>query len=131
MPKVEFSNPSELRPPPGGGYTHVVKAGNLVFLAGQTAVDKEGNVVGKSDIEAQSRQVFDNVRIAIESVGGSPSDIVRTRTYLTDPRSIPAYQAARNALFPKNPPGGTLLIVRGLASPDYLIEVEAEAVLSD
>ena len=131
MPEAQYLNPSELRPPPGGGYTHVVKVGNLVFLAGQTGVDREGNVVGKSDPEAQARQVFENIGVAIRSIGGSPANIVRTRTYLTDPRYIPAYRAARSGFFPANPPAGTLLIVTGLASPDYIIEIECDAVLSD
>ena len=131
MADVQFLNPSELRPPPGGRYTHVVKSGNLVFLAGQTAVDRDGNIVGKGDIEAQARQVFQNIDVAIRSVGGTLANIVRTRTYLTDPRFAAGYDAARTEFFPTNPPGGTLLIVSGLASPDYLIEVEAEGVVGD
>ncbi len=129
MPEKQFSNPSDLRPPPGV-YTHVVKTGSTVYLAGQTAVDKAGNIVGKSDPQAQARQVYANLAAAIRSVGGSPADIVRTRTYLTDPRYIPADRAARGEVFGENPPTGTLLIVAGLANPDYLIEVDADAVLS-
>ena len=115
--------------PPGGRYSQVVKWDKLVFIAGQTAVDDNGNVVGKGSMEAQTRQVYANLTKAVVAAGGTPASIVKTTTYITDRENIPGYRAGRQEMWPKDPPTSTLLIISGLANPDYLIEVEAIAVV--
>ena len=130
MAEVQYLNPGEMRQP-GGWYTQVVKVGNTLYVAGQTANDKDGNVVGINDVEAQARQVYANIMTAVQTVGGSSARVVRTRTYLTDSRFIPEYRTVPREFFPQNPPANTMLVVQGLARPEYLIEVDAEAVISD
>ncbi len=130
MAEVQYLNPPEMRQPVGW-FTQVVKVGNTLYIAGQTANDKNGNVVGINDIQAQTRQVYENIMTAVRAVGGSSAKVVRTRTYLTDSRFIPEYRVIPREFFPENPPANTMLIVQGLARPEYLIEVDAEAVIGD
>ena len=111
------------------GYTHVVKAGNLAFLAGQTATDSSGNVVGVGDVEAQADQVYANIKTALASVGADLSSLIKTTTYLTRAEDIDGYRRARVKHIPTDLPASTLLFVTGLANPQYLIEIEAIATL--
>ena len=124
---IERIQPDGLRPPPG--YTHVVRAGNLVFVAGQTAVDVSGNVVGVGDFEAQADQVYDNVRIALASVGADFSNIVKATIYLTRAQDMDGYRRARAKYFPDQFPASTLLFISGLANPDFLLEIDVVAAL--
>ena len=111
------------------GYTHVVKAGNLVFLAGQTATDSSGNVVGIGNVEAQADQVYENIKTALASVGANLSSLIKTTTYLTRSEDIDGYRRARAKHIPTDLPASTLLFVAGLANPLYLIEIEVIAAL--
>jgi 2-iminobutanoate/2-iminopropanoate deaminase len=110
-------------------YTHVVKHGNLVFLAGQTAADSSGNVVGVGDFEAQANQVYENIKIALAVAGSDVTKIVKTTTYLTRREDIDGYRKARERHIPTDLPASTLLFISGLASPDYLIEIDIVAAL--
>ncbi len=103
--------------------------GKLLFIAGQTASDKDGNVVGKGDIEAQTHQVFKNITAVLEETGGSLDNLVMTTTYITDRKYREGYNRVRQQYYKKNSPTSTLVIVTGLASPDYLIEINGVAVL--
>ena len=103
--------------------------GRLLFIAGQTASDKNGNVVGKGDIKAQTRQVFDNIKAVLEAAGGSLDNLVMTTTYITDRSYREGYNEVRRGLYKKDPPTSTLLIVSGLANEDYMIEIAGIAVL--
>ena len=114
---------------PTAGYSHAAKAGNTLYIAGQVAQDVEGNVVGKGDFEAQARQVFANLINIMEEAGGSPLNIVKMTTFLTDYNYIETYRSVRNEYFSEPFPPNTLLIIESLALPDYMIEVEAVAVL--
>lgn len=111
------------------GYTHVVKAGNLAFLAGQTATDSSGNVVGVGNVEAQADQVYENIKTALASVGANLSSLIKTTTYLTRSEDIDGYRRARAKHIPTDLPASTLLFVTGLANPLYLIEIEVIAAL--
>jgi enamine deaminase RidA (YjgF/YER057c/UK114 family) len=124
---IERIQPEGLTKPTA--YTHVVRSGNLVFLAGQTAVDASGNLVGKGDIAAQADQVFRNLRTALASVGADFGNVVKITTFLTRREDIEGYRAARAKHIPTDMPASTLLFISGLANPDYLIEVEATAAL--
>lgn len=103
--------------------------GKLLFIAGQTASDKDGNVVGTGDIEAQTHQVFKNISAVLEEVGGVLDNLVMTTTYITDRKYREGYNRVRQQYYKKNQPTSTLVIVTGLANPDYLIEINGIAVL--
>jgi len=103
--------------------------GKLLFIAGQTASDKDGNVVGKSDIEAQTHQVFKNLSAVLGEAGGSLDNLVMTTTYITDRKYREGYNRVRQQYYKANPPTSTLVIISGLAHPDYLIEINGVAVL--
>ena len=110
-------------------YSHVVRVGNLVFVAGQIAADASGNVVGVGDVEAQAEQVYENIKTALASVGADFSSLVKTTTYLTRAEDIEGYRRARTKHIPTDLPTSTMLVVTRLAHPDYLIEIEAIAAL--
>ncbi|MBI3066606.1 MAG: RidA family protein [Deltaproteobacteria bacterium] len=103
--------------------------GKLLFIAGQTASDKDGNVVGKGDIRAQTEQVFANLKAVLKTAGGTLDDMVMTTTYITDREYREGYNEVRRGQYKKTPPTSTLVIVKGLAHPDYLIEIAGIAVL--
>ena len=107
----------------------LTEGGKLLFIAGQTASDKDGNVVGKGDIKAQTRQVFDNIKAVLEAAGGSLDSLVMTTTYITDRQYREGYNEVRRGMYKKDPPTSTLVIVKGLANEDYLIEIAGIAVL--
>ena len=105
------------------------EGGKLLFVAGQTASDQAGNVVGKGDIKAQTKQVFANLKAVLEEAGGTLDDLVMTTTYITDREYREGYNEVRRGLYKKDPPTSTLVIVKGLAHPDYLIEIAGVAVI--
>jgi len=112
-------------------YTQGILAdgGKLLFVAGQTASDKDGNVVGKGDIEAQTAQVFKNLAAVLEEAGGSLDNLVMTTTYITDRKYREGYNKVRMQQYKSASPTSTLVIITGLAHPDYLIEINGIAVL--
>jgi reactive intermediate/imine deaminase len=114
---------------PTKGYSHAAKAGNTLYIAGQIAQDVEGNLVGNGDFEAQVRQVCENLKNIVEEAGGTLQNVVKKTTFLTHYSYIEAYRKVRNEYFPEPCPPNTLLIVESLALPEYMIEVEAIAVL--
>jgi enamine deaminase RidA (YjgF/YER057c/UK114 family) len=107
----------------------LTEGGKVLFIAGQTASDKDGNVVGKGDIKAQTRQVFENIKAVLEAGGGSFDNVVMTTTYITDRKYREGYNEVRRDIYQQDPPTSTLVIVSGLANPDYLIEIASIAVL--
>ena len=125
---AEFINPSTIHQPTG--YTHIVKSGNTVFIAGQVAMDKNGQIVGEGDIEAQTRQALANLEAAVKAAGGKKEDILSITTYILDRDDLPGLRKAREGFF-DNPPASTLLVISGLARPEFLIEIEARAVIGD
>jgi 2-iminobutanoate/2-iminopropanoate deaminase len=111
-------------------YSHVVVAEGkrLIFVAGQLARDREGNVVGKGDMRAQMRQVGENIKAALEAAGASLNDLVKTTTYVTDIEEFFKHVDVRMAYFGAALPTSTTVEVRRLAHADFLVEVEAMAV---
>jgi 2-iminobutanoate/2-iminopropanoate deaminase len=107
----------------------LAEGGRLLFIAGQTASDARGNVVGKGDIKAQTRQVFENIKAVLEAAGGSFDNMVMTTTYITDRKYREGYNEVRRDIYKKDPPTSTLVIVSGLANEEYLIEIAGIAVL--
>lgn len=126
--------PKEVHPPVGM-YSHgfAVPRGELVFVAGQVAVDRDGQLVGPGDIRAQLRQTLINLEAVLRAAGGSLRDVVKLTTYLTRAEDIPGFMEARRELYPGYFPDGvypanTLLVVDRLVRPELLIEIEAIAV---
>jgi len=116
-----------------GPYSHcVVGVGKqLVFISGQVSQDAKGNLVGRGDIEAQTRQVLANLKIAVESAGGSVGDICKITIFVVglDEAAYGAIGRARREFFGKEFPASTMVEIKRLASPDWLIEIEAYAVI--
>ena len=111
------------------GYSHVARAGNTLYIAGQVAKDKEGNLVGKGDVEAQVRQVYTNLKNILDEAGGNMQNIVKMTTFLTHYNYIETFRSVRDAFFQEPCPPNTLLFVESLALPDFMVEIEAVAVL--
>lgn len=112
-------------------FAYGVRAGDTLWIAGQVARDGEGRLVGEGDPAAQAAQCFANLRHVVEAAGGTLDDIVRVNMYVTERSHREVVNAERGRVFPgPHRPVGTLLIVAGLALPEYLIEVDAVAVLA-
>jgi enamine deaminase RidA (YjgF/YER057c/UK114 family) len=132
-PSKEFFSPKALPPPVG--YSHVarVNRGTIVYIAGQVSSDASGKLVGEGDFETQVEQVFRNLKIAVEAVGGTLADIVKLNTYLVaevDQAGVPKLRAIRDRyLNAGKPPASTLVVVTRLARPGWLIEIEAVAAI--
>jgi enamine deaminase RidA (YjgF/YER057c/UK114 family) len=124
---IERIQPDGLAKPPT--YSHVVKAGNTVYVAGQTSQNERGELVGRGDITAQAEQVYQNIQKALASVGADFSNVVKATVFITDARFREPVSEVRARYLAGNLPASTLLVVAGLASPDMLLEVEVIAVL--
>lgn len=126
-------NPEDLPTPLT--YTHAVVAtgSRLVFVAGQEPEDEHGNLIGPGDLAAQARQVFSNVGRALAAAGARPEQVAKITIFVVGYRRehLPAIEEGRMALFGDHKPADTLVGVEALSHPDYLIEVEAVAVIDD
>ena len=111
------------------GYSHAAKAGGLLFLAGQVAQDQDGNVVGRGDVEAQAVQIFDNLRAVLASAGATLNDVVKLTTYTTNVAHRAKIAEVRGRYFTTYFPPNTFVVVASLATPDYLLEIEAVAAV--
>jgi len=113
-------------PAPAGHYSHgIVTSGRLLFVAGQVALDENGELVGGDDGAAQARQVLTNLRRVIEAAGARMADVARTTLYLTRLEDRGPVAEVRKEFFPTPPPANTLLVVSSLASPEFLVEIDA------
>jgi enamine deaminase RidA (YjgF/YER057c/UK114 family) len=133
MPK-EYPNPNSLFPSLPHGFSQVVIATGrkMVFVSGQTAWDARKNIVGGDSVLEQARQAFRNLEKAMEAAGGTLKDVVALRIYVVDyqAESGTAVGIALKEFFsPENPPASTWIGVSALAVPEFLIEIEATAVL--
>lgn len=125
----QFIQPEGLTKPPS--YTHVVVAGNTVYISGQVAANEKGEVVGRGDLRAQVTRVYENLALCLKSAGLTFDDVVKMNTYVVDfkPADLAVIREVRtNYLNKEHPPASTLAGVQALASPDWLIEIEAIAV---
>ena len=126
---LERLNPAALAQP--GGYHHVVKDGNTVYVAGQVSRDKDGKTVGVGDAAAQAEQIFSNVQEALKAAGSDMNHIKKLNVFLTHREDIPAYRAARGKFISGDAlPVSTLILCAGLADPDFRIEIEVIASVS-
>jgi reactive intermediate/imine deaminase len=128
---VRHFNPPTLSTPTG--YSHVVevRSGRTIYIAGQVAFDKSGNVVGKDNFEAQTIQVFENLKLALAAAGATFDNVVKVTTYVTDTSQLQTLRNIRAKYYGKNPPASTLVKISELASKDFMIEIEAIAVVAD
>jgi 2-iminobutanoate/2-iminopropanoate deaminase len=111
-------------------FAQVVKIGKQVYIAGQTAVDEKGNVVGKGDIKAQTRQIFRNLQKCLRAAGAGFDQVVKLNIYSTDlDAQLATITKIRREYFPKDPAASTTVQVPRLVHPDWLLEIEANAVL--
>jgi enamine deaminase RidA (YjgF/YER057c/UK114 family) len=130
-PSITRLNPPGLGTPPGYSQIVEVTARRMIFIAGQTALDRDGNLIGKSDFAAQAGQVFENLATALRASGCTAANLVKLTVFLTDLDNLISYREARNRFFasvtPLAAPAVTLVEVSKLYGPDFLIEIEAIA----
>ncbi|MFN8633793.1 MAG: RidA family protein [Chloroflexota bacterium] len=128
MPRGERVNPPGVHTPQAN-YSHVTRVGNTLYISGQLGLDPDGNLVGPGDAEAQAEQAYRNVKTIVEHFGGSMDDVVKITQYITDLAYRPLIAKPRDRSFGTPGPASTLVVVKGLAAPDYLVEIEATAIL--
>ncbi len=115
--------------PPRGAYSHGVRAGNLLFIAGQVARDRDGRLVGPGDGEAQTEQALRNIGAILEAAGASFENVVKLNVYVTDMRHLEGIGRVRRRFMREPFPASTSVQVVGLAEPGLLVEIEAVAAL--
>ena len=111
-------------------YSWATRTGNLIFVAGQAALDPDGTVVGVGDIRRQTEQTLENIRITLEAAGATFEDVVRTTIYLTDVANYAGMNEVYRRYFPENPPARATLLT-GLVVTGLLVEIDAIAALED
>jgi enamine deaminase RidA (YjgF/YER057c/UK114 family) len=126
-----FVNPPGLWTP--RGFTHaVVASGTTVFVSGQVAYDAKGELVGKGDLRAQTKQVYENLKLALVAAGASFADVVRSNAYVVNLKreDLAVIREVRSGYLPaQGPPASTVVGVAALANPECLIEIEVTAVM--
>jgi enamine deaminase RidA (YjgF/YER057c/UK114 family) len=131
-PQTRFLNPDGLNKP--AGYTHVVVAEprKLVYVSGQVAWDANGEIVGKGDLRVQVTKALENLKIALAAAGATMEDLIKVNYYVVNlrPDQVPIIREVRTKYFSaERPPASTLVGVTALAREDFMIEIEAVAVL--
>ena len=122
---------------PAAGYSQLaeVTGGRLVYIAGQVAIDRSGNLVGKDDFRAQVQQVFENLKAAVEAAGGNFNDVIKLNYFCAesvDPAQISVVREIRDKYVnTANPPTSTFVVVKRLVRPEWQMEVEAVAVVKE
>jgi len=135
MPEIKISNVEALGVPLGQ-YSHItrVKASELLYIAGQLSTNREGQIVGAGDFDAQCVQVFANIETALKSCGAGWGNVVEFTTYMVHSQDIPKFMTFRKREFPRFFPNGsyppnTLLMIDRLVGEPFLIEVQTVAAL--
>ena len=114
---------------PQANYSHVARVGNTLYISGQVPLDADGNLVGRGDAEAQAEQCLRNVETIVKHYGGTLENVMKITTYITNWGFRPLVAKPRDRLFSAPYPASTLVVISALASPDFLVEIEAIAVL--
>jgi reactive intermediate/imine deaminase len=123
---------SQKLPAPSGHFAQAIEVeakGRLVFISGMVAKGADGKVVGAGDIEAQTRQVCENVKAAVEAAGGTMEHVCRVDVYVRNMEHFDRIHKVRREYFKTPPPASTMVEVSKFTSPDYLIEINAIAVI--
>jgi 2-iminobutanoate/2-iminopropanoate deaminase len=119
---------------PNGHFSHatmIEARGRLVFISGMTARAKDGSITGVGDVEAQTRQVCENLKAAVEEAGGTLQDICRVDVYVRNMEHFETIHKVRREYFQPPLPASTMVEICKMTSPDYLIEINAIAVIPD
>lgn len=132
--KVEYLNPPLLCPT--YGWTHVasVTGGKTIYISGQVSINERGELVGKGDLKLQTEQAFRNIEIALTASGATFRDVVKTSLFVVGlrPEHVPILREVRSRFVSaETPPVSTLVGVSALVGPDWLIEIEAVAVIPE
>lgn len=132
MTKRQYINPKGVAAPPGN-FSWVVSSEKTLYLAGQVGIDQSGQTVDPKDAGAQVKQALYNIDATLRELGGTLDNIVRTTTYVVGKENLDSARAGRKAIMDEglmtNKPANTLVVVSGLASDDWLVEIETTAVL--
>ena len=112
------------------GYSRAVKIGNTIEVTGTVAVDANSNLVGKDDAYAQTKYIIEKIEAVLKRAGASLQDVVRTRMFVTDIARWEEYGKAHGEFFVHIKPCTSMIEVKGLIDPDYLIEIEATAIIA-
>lgn len=104
-----------------------VKVGNTIYVSGQGAINAKGEMVGKNDMKAQTRQTFENIEAILAEGGASMSDVVKITVFLTDLSRYAEFSAVRAEVFPDKVPASTAVATPALVLPEMLVEIEAVA----
>jgi 2-iminobutanoate/2-iminopropanoate deaminase len=131
MPRTQIS--TDRIGKPSGHFSQAIAAdarGRLVFISGMTSKRADGGVAGVGDIEAQTRQTCENVKAAVEAAGGTMADICRVDVFVKSMADFDVIHRVRREYFPDPPPASTMVQIAGFTHPDYLIEINAIAVVA-
>jgi 2-iminobutanoate/2-iminopropanoate deaminase len=130
MPKTQITS-AKIRQPSGhfSQATMIAARGHLVFISGMTSRRADGTIAGIGDIEAQTRQVCENIKAAVEQAGGVMDDICRVDVYVRNMEHFDQIHKVRRDYFKEPAPASTMVEVCKMTSPDYLIEMSAIAVI--
>ena len=130
MAKIEkYCAPGVWDPPTYHQAVKVTGAQTVLFVSGQVAYDKDGGVLHRGDFKAQAREAFRAIKALVEAQGGTLDQVVKLNTYVVDVRYRADLVPVREEFFGKKGPASTLVQVAALAHPDWMIEIEAIAVL--
>lgn len=126
-------NPPSMPKPFGYSQLVVTGAGRTIYVAGQIALDKEGQLVGAGDIRAQTEQVFRNLQAAMQAAGGDLGDIVKLTVFMVDVGALSIFREVRDRFIEPGPrvPASSLVQVSALFRPEFLIEIEAIGYIAD
>jgi enamine deaminase RidA (YjgF/YER057c/UK114 family) len=117
---------------PFSHYSHAViveAPTKFIFAAGQVAGDPDGKILGPDDFDAQGELVMANLTKVLSEAGAKLTDVIKLVSYVCSPHDVKKVRALVKKTFPENPPANTICVLRGLAHPDYLLEIDATAVI--
>jgi reactive intermediate/imine deaminase len=130
MPKREVTSDSIRKPSGAFSQATMIEAqGRLVFISGMTARRPDGSIAGIGDISAQTKQVCENIKSAVETAGGTLDDVCRVDVYVRNMEHFDKIHEVRGQYFKAPLPASTMVEITKMTSPDYLIEINAIAVL--
>jgi enamine deaminase RidA (YjgF/YER057c/UK114 family) len=128
---LECVNPEGLESPSTFSHVVIAKGAKLVFIAGQVAIDESGDLVGGADMAAQARQVFANLGLALAAAGAQPDQVAKLTIFVANYQRehLAMIEQGRIALFGAHKPADTLVGVACLSRPDYMLEIDAIAII--
>ena len=113
------------------GYSRAVRVNNIIEVSGTVAADEDGLVVGKNDGYQQAMFILQKIEKSLKALGGSLNDVVRTRMFVTDISRFEEFAKAHGEMFSSIKPCTSMIEIKSLVEPDYLIEIEATAIVAD